>query len=149
MPTMDKNSFLIELSESDRTNFGKVEFTEQPEEQKVFSAIWSLESEVNNGGFLQYFENDRGETVNFTPIALKRIGANKCARIVERAIRAVSSGAFPTTPELTEAVLGDLSDDAREELDALSAEFQDYPDDLTELLFAFVSKHPDVFGPVV
>ena len=39
---MDKNKILIDLSESKRTDFGKVDFAEQSEEQKVFSAIWKL-----------------------------------------------------------------------------------------------------------
>jgi len=52
---MNKNSFLIQLSESPRTDFGRVAFAEQSEPQKVFSSIWALESQVNNGGFLQYF----------------------------------------------------------------------------------------------
>ena len=56
---MDKNAFLITLSESERTAFGKTEFAAQLEPQKVFSAIWELESEVNNGGFDQFFRNGR------------------------------------------------------------------------------------------
>jgi hypothetical protein len=51
---MDKNRFLIELSESERTAFGRIEFAAQPEPQKVFSAIWQLESLVNNDGFDGY-----------------------------------------------------------------------------------------------
>lgn len=145
---MDKNGFLIELSESDRSHFGKVDFEEQSEEQKVFSAIWELESQVNNGGFLQYLENGRTAPVNFVPTALKLIGASQCARIVERVIHVVSSGPFPTDPQEAETLVAGLSDDTKEELDSLSSEFFDYPDDLTELLFAFVSKHPKVFGPV-
>jgi hypothetical protein len=30
---------------------------------------------------------------------------------------------------------------------SLDDRFFAYPDDLTELLFAFVAAHPDVFGP--
>jgi uncharacterized protein DUF4375 len=52
---VDKNAFLIQLSESDRTMFGKEDFATQSVPQKVFSAIWAVESEVNNGGFSQYF----------------------------------------------------------------------------------------------
>jgi len=48
---MDKNSCLIQLAESDRTDFGRVDFLLQPHDQRVFSAIWALESEVNSGGF--------------------------------------------------------------------------------------------------
>jgi hypothetical protein len=51
---MNKNQILINLSESKQTGFGKQEFAEQSFPQKVFSAIWAVESEVNNGGFSQY-----------------------------------------------------------------------------------------------
>ena len=43
---MDANRVLIALSESDRTDFGRVAFAEQSDAQKVFSAIWELESQV-------------------------------------------------------------------------------------------------------
>ncbi len=41
-----------------------------------------------------------------------------------------------------------LSDAAREQLEALDSDFMAYPDDLTELLFGFVSSHPESFGPI-
>ncbi len=55
---MDKNSYLIDLSESIRTDFGRVDFAAQSYEQRVFSAIWALESQVNNGGFVEFFDNE-------------------------------------------------------------------------------------------
>lgn len=145
---MDKNKLLIDLSVSKRTDFGKVDFAEQSEEQKVFSAIWRLESEVPNGGFKQYFENDGGETVSFAAAALKRIGANQCAGIVERAIRTVCEGAVPSDAHGWEGLIAGMSDEGSETLDGLDSEFFKYPDDLTELLFEFVREHPKVFGPV-
>jgi hypothetical protein len=39
---LDKNAFLISLSESDRTDFGRVDFAIQSQRQKVFSAVWGL-----------------------------------------------------------------------------------------------------------
>jgi hypothetical protein len=48
---MKKNQLLIQLSESGMTKVGKEDFAQQPLPQKVFSAIWEVESEVNNGGF--------------------------------------------------------------------------------------------------
>ncbi len=54
---MTKNQILIRLSESKNTQFGKEDFSRQSLPQKVFSAIWAVESEVNNGGFSQYFVN--------------------------------------------------------------------------------------------
>ncbi|MDE3063964.1 MAG: DUF4375 domain-containing protein, partial [Acidobacteriota bacterium] len=58
---MNKNGILIALSESDKSSFGKIAFNEQSFPQKVFSAIWALESEVNNGGFAQYYFNSSSE----------------------------------------------------------------------------------------
>lgn len=145
---MDKNQFLIALSESDRTDYGRVEFSQQPDEQKVFSAIWALESEVNNGGFEQYFGNASGETASFAPVALQRIGANQCAAIVSKALAVVGPGPFPTARDTRDDLMSSLSDDACEELSALDSQFFAYPDDLTELLFEFVRANPQAFGPV-
>src|SRR5207247_5287224 len=87
---MDKNAFLIDLSESKRTDFGKVDFAQQSESQQVFSAIWELESQVNNGGFDQYFRNSDSDIISFAPSALRAIGASACAEIVEAAIKFIS-----------------------------------------------------------
>ena len=126
MGPMNKNSFLINLSESARTDFGRVEFDKQSPVQKVFSAIWALESEVNSGGFSSYLMGSEAETAPFAPTALREIGAIKCATIVEKALQVGHSG---DTSKLDEA-------------------FMAYPDNLTELLFAYVAAHPEAFGPV-
>jgi hypothetical protein len=52
---VDKNKFLIALSESEQTSFGRVDFAEQSEEQQVFSAVYGMKGQVNNGGFDQAF----------------------------------------------------------------------------------------------
>jgi Domain of unknown function (DUF4375) len=145
---MDKNNFLIQLSESTRTSFGKVDFNSQSEDQKVFSAIWTLESEVNNGGFLQYFENDRGETASFAVTALQRIGANRCADIVQRSIRAVCDNTVPSDAHRWEVLIEAITDESAEKLEGLDLEFFKYPDNLTELLFEFVREYPEDFGPI-
>jgi hypothetical protein len=123
---MDKNTFLIRLSESPRTAFGRVPFEEQPFEQQVFSAIWALEGEVNGGGFASYLTGIESSTANFAPVALRAIGAVKCAAVVERALQIGSTG----------------------DLTAADQAFIAYPDNLTELLFSYVQARPDVFGAV-
>ena len=68
---MDKNQYLIELSESPRSDLGRVDLEDQSEPQKVFSAIWELESQVNNGGFDQYFRNSDTDHIAYAPLALR------------------------------------------------------------------------------
>jgi len=143
---MDRNRYLIDLSESKRTDFGRVDFAKQSEVQKVFSAVWEIESQVNNGGFDQYFRNSDSEVICFAPTALITIGATACAKIVESAIRLISP--LPATQEGRCDALDSLSQTQQEMLESADTEFFEYPDDLTTLLFAYVARHTEAFGPI-
>ena len=145
LPT-DKNGILIQLSTSERTKFGKEALADQSIPQKVFSAIWVVESEVNNGGFSQYFYNDMAETSPFVVRALEVVGAPKTADICQRAIVAAFPTGCPESPEAVREAAADFSDDQIETLAALDQEFFSYPHDLTDLLFEYVSRHPEEFG---
>jgi Domain of unknown function (DUF4375) len=148
---MDKNHILIRLSESGNTKFGKEDFDTQSMPQKIFSAIWALESEVNNGGFSQYFLNSSNESAGFVVEALNTIDAPQTADICRRAIEVAFPAGLPTTEEGIHAQAADFSDEIREKLEPLDQEFFSYPHDLTDLLFDFVSEHPEEFGiqPVI
>ena len=143
---MNKNQLLIDLSESERTQFGKVDFVSQSMPQKVFSSVWAVESEVNNGGFSQYFQNISAETASFVTQALETIGAPRMADICRRAIERTFPAGLPPTPEAISAAAADIPEEMLEELEAFDQEFMAYPDNLTNLLFAYVSKHPGEFG---
>jgi hypothetical protein len=143
---VDKNCILIELSESEMADFGKKPFATQSLPQKVFSALWAVESEVNNGGFSQYFLNDSCETAPFVVEALDIIGALQTADICRRAIACAFPAGLPSTPDAIAAAASDFSEESMEELNALDDEFMSYPHNLTDLLFAYVSKHPEDFG---
>jgi hypothetical protein len=143
---MDKNCILIELSSSEQTDFGKKAFLDQSLPQKVFSAIWAVESEVNSGGFSQYFWNESCETVPFIVEALEAIGAPRTADICRRAIATVFPAGLPLTSEAISAGVTDSADDVLARLEILDEEFFGYPHDLTDLLFGYVSKHPEDFG---
>jgi hypothetical protein len=134
------------LSESEKSRFGKDDFARQSRPQKVFSAIWSLESAVNNGGFSEYFANDSAETAPFFVEALETIGASKTASICGRALAAAFPAGLPQTPEAIRSVAADFSAEIVDKLEPLDREFFSYPDSLTDLLFAYVSQHPDEFG---
>jgi hypothetical protein len=143
---MNKNKILIDLSESEKTRFGKEEFGQQSFPQKVFSAIWAVESEVNNGGFSQYFVNNSAESASFVTKALETIGAPKTANICNRAITTAFPKGLPPTVVTINSVAADFSEEILERLDPLDQEFLAYPHNLTELLFAYVSGHPEEFG---
>ena len=141
-----KNHILIGLSESPHTKFGKEDFASQSVPQKVFSALWEVESEVNNGGFAQYFANDSAESAHFVVDALRMIGAPKTADICQSAIAAAFPAGLPESEEAIRSATADFSDEVLEKLEPLDQEFFSYPHNLTDLLFAYVSRHPEEFG---
>ena len=141
-----KNHTLILLSQSPLTKFGKEDFASQSVPQKVFSALWDVESEVNNGGFSQYFVNSSAESAHFVADALRIIGAPKTADICERPIAAAFPAGLPKSEEAIRSAAADFSDEVLEKLEPLDQEFFSYPHNLTDLLFAYVSEHPDEFG---
>ena len=143
---MDKNRILIDLSESDRTRIGKEDFATQSVAQKVFSCVWLLEAEVNNGGFSQYFLNSSAETASFVVSALDTIGAFRAADICKRAIGCAFPGGLPADPQAIADAAVDFSEAVLTGLEELDAEFFSYPDNLTDLLFAYVAQHPEEFG---
>lgn len=143
---MNKNEILIDLSESEMTKIGKEEFAHQSPPQKVFSAVWEVEAEVNNGGFSQYFANDSAESASFVAEALEKIGAPKTAAICQRAIVTAFPNGLPPTVEGIRSVADAFSKDILDRLEPLDQEFFSYPHNLTDLLFAYVSAHPDEFG---
>jgi hypothetical protein len=143
---MNKNGILIALSESINTKFGKEDFDTQSVPQKVFSSIWALESEVYNGGFAQYFQNFSSETAAFVAEALEKITASNTADICRRAITTAFPDGLPSDPEAISSAASDFSIEIQNELDRLDNEFFKQPNDLTELLFAFVAQHAEEFG---
>jgi hypothetical protein len=146
---MNKNEILIDLSESEKSRFGKEDFASQSLPQKVFSAIWAVESEVNNGGFSQYFSNSSGASAPFVVDALETIGAPKTASICKRAIASGFPAGLPRTPESIASAAANFSEDILERLEPFDQEFLSYPHNLTDLLFEYVSKHPEEFGTLL
>jgi len=144
-----KNNILIALSESPQTKFGKEDFVSQSVPQKVFSALWDVESEVNNGGFSQYFVNNSAESAHFVVDALKIIGAPQTADICQRAIASAFPGGLPESTEAIRSAASDFSDEVLEKLEPLDQEFFSYPHNLTDLLFTYVSRHPEEFGTLL
>lgn len=145
---MNKNTALINLSESERTKFGKEDFSFQSFSQKVFSAIWAAESEINNGGVAQYFKNSSCETAPFVVEAFEAIGAPRTADICRRAVAVAFPDGLPRMSDAISVAAAEFSNDIIEQLEALDTEFFQYPHNLTDLLFTFVSKHPEEFGPL-
>jgi hypothetical protein len=132
---------LFELSESIAAKEQADGFNSLTPAQQTFHAVWWFEAELNNGGFDQFFFNSAGDLSQQTLDGLRRIGAPKCADILQRAC-ALFPGRMPPTDRDTRQdqleVITDANEDAFESLDA---EFYGYPDDIAGLLNAYWDSH--------
>jgi Domain of unknown function (DUF4375) len=129
---VNKNSILIDLSESDKTKFGKQGVATQSTPQQVFSSTWAIETEVNNGGFAQYFPSNSCETAASVAEALNSIGAPRTADICRRAIATAFPAGLPSSPDSISAAAADFCDETQEHLEALDSEFFEYRHNLTD-----------------
>ncbi len=125
------------------STFGKGCLESESLPVRVFASIWAVESEVNNGGFGQYFQNSSAATGPFVVQALEIVGAPRTADICRRAIAIAFPAGLPPTAEAISAAAAEFGVD---KLDDVDSDFVEYPHDLTELLFAYVAEHPEAFG---
>ena len=104
-------------------------------EECVFLAVLALTSEVNNGGYRQFFWNS---SRRFTPIivdSLRRIGCERTAELTERAIATLGLSKL-TVDVVTEQIQRE-SPEKNAKLEALDSEFYSF-DEATPHLLDFV-----------
>ena len=75
----------LSAKQSDDLSTEYEQITSLNKSKQAIYVIWLLESEVNNGGFNQFYSNSSGEFYALTPDALKLVGAEKFADLVKKA----------------------------------------------------------------
>jgi hypothetical protein len=109
--------------------------------EQVFAAVWSLEGEVNNGGFDQYFFNSAGDHAAAAKIALVSIGALRTAAVLAQAMALFGSSGPSEDQSTRQEQLEVLAEASDEPFESLDQEFLRYPEDLSELLASHMSKN--------
>ena len=114
---------LFKVSEAVWGREAKHGFAGLTEPERVFLCVWSLEAEVNNGGFSQFFENSAGDHASATAGALRSVGAPEMAALVERAMKPFGPGGPPADRGERQRALSALPASARERWGELDKEF--------------------------
>jgi hypothetical protein len=116
-----------------------------PSERSAFALRW-LYVEVNTGGFEQFFYNDAGKLAGDALRGLEFLGAQCMADILRRAMSIFPGEVVPAGQnERQEIICNSLTDDQKELLENLDAEFYDCSEPVSDLLNAYIEKHPDEF----
>jgi hypothetical protein len=138
----EMNRRLIRLAEGPNVRFWRVDHNQLSFPETVFGLIWELESEVNNGGFRQYFLNSTGAFVPRVTDPLNAVGATQTAALVQDALALLGDNVSWSDDAARRAMINSLSAQAREKLNKLDQVFYlSPPDDLTTLLYLYVDEH--------
>ena len=109
--------------------------------------IWLLEGEVNNGGYNQFYENSNGQFYNDLPDALKLVGANGFAKLMQRANETFQKENRQITQHQDGTVEGFIKSYENNPLNQLDDEFYDLykKEDLQQIQINFIRKHKTDF----
>jgi len=109
----------------------------------VFTVYW-FESEINNGGFDQWYLNLSGSTACDAPEALRTLGFESIAGLVERA-----NMVFPNQPPrdrtLRLSQMDDISESDSELWDTLSTEFYESDIDCQSVMIRYILENESHF----
>lgn len=115
------------------------DWSQLSEQDQDMAALWKLEADMNNGGFMQFFCNWGIDCYNIAIGALRKIDALKMLAIVEAEFQIIDNIYERSKGEMKE--YWDLPKHSNEadrlQLDRLDEEFWDYPDNISALGLAF------------
>ena len=127
-----------------KCNYGN-DMTQLNEFERVFFVTQTLEMEVNNGGFSQFFFNSSGDFSNELVNTFTKIGALKTAETCKKAL-SIFPDKIPTDRMERQDLLDNMDWD---KIDIVLAkcdeEFFKYEDNLEELNIAYITKYREFF----
>lgn len=143
----DTNDFVIAMTEhlNEKTQYGE-DMSVLSDAERIFYITQTLEMEVNNGGFSQFFYNSSGDFSNELVGAFTAIGANTTAAICRKAIDAFGRD-IPVDRDARQEMLDELERDGLDEiLEECDDAFFAYEENLNELNYNFAMKNREQFG---
>lgn len=117
----------------ERVHHTELGFQGLTEEEKIYWSVNILVGEVNNGGFMQFFDNSSGDYFNYVEKGLIEFDAIKTLKIVYEAKKVIfGEKSVPVNTALRRKVTS--KSEEWDKLAKLDGMFYEEPDDLHELL---------------
>lgn len=140
--------FLDEAFECACSRYSGRDFDHLDEVDKILVTIWSLEGDVNNGGFNQYYFNSSGNLAFYAPAVLHRIGAHRMEKFTDDANKLFGLKGPARNRDEREAQLLAIAPNGNESdpWEKVTRAFQAYPDDISALLTVFLQESGHVPG---
>lgn len=103
-------------------------------QQHDLVALWRMEADINNGGFMQFFTNWGDANYRTTVQALANIGAPATHALLLQMYAAIAAHESDASLQSLQDIYRVLTDKENEQLDALDEAFWDYPERLSRLV---------------
>lgn len=143
----NKNSFIIAMDSwiCKKCNYGD-DMDKLSLQERIFFITQRLESEVNNGGFSQFFYNSSGNFTNELFDSFISIGAEKTAQICKKSVD-VFGCKMPVDGAEREAFIDQMfTDDINAVLNECDNMFYEYLDNIEELNFKYIIENKEYFN---
>jgi hypothetical protein len=111
------------------------------ETEKIIFFITNFDSEVNINGLLGFYHNSSGDFALETVIALKIIGCERSAVLLEQANQRLSKNQPIKNRDQRVLQMKLLSKEAENTIQQLGISLLNYPDNLGQNLIKFIFKH--------
>ena len=113
--------------------------------QKNVLLALTLDGEVRNGGFSQYFFNSSGAYVSEALVALEKINATNTLQLLKQAIQHFPKSPIPKDTGDRRDLMDELPEEIYEEWDAIDTQFYDSKESIDELVIEYVKKNKSKF----
>lgn len=119
------------------------DLTQLSTDDQQLVALYLMELEINNGGFLAFFENGGTTIYDLALAALTRMGANDTIKLLEAMMGlitpAITIAQSDASRDVMEVILATLTEQDDNALEELEKRFWDYPENLPALVVATYS----------
>ncbi len=119
----------------DKLNQNNGDWSQLTKEEQELAAIWRLEMDVHNGGFLQFFTNWGIDCYEHAIRCLKKIGAKKSLDIILSSFTVIDKYKEDKRLKAYSDLYKLISEDDHTQLDLLDNQYWELPDNIQELTF--------------
>ena len=123
------------------------EVQELPAGDRGLYVLFTVDGEINNGGFSQYLLNGTATLHGEAVESARLIGATQTVRLLEQLPRALDLQKVPNTEAELEAVLDRLTAEQKAKLSQLDeAWYAGISDEIHDRLLVYLDNHPQAFS---
>lgn len=133
---LDKKWFDFTSNYVDKLSEVAQDWAKLSEEEQGLAALWKLEMDMYNGGFIQFFCNWGFECYTHAVRSLNKLQANECLSIITRQYSIIQRLEDDDRLQALWDIPQFLTGSEREEIDKLDQQYWDNQDSIVEKTFA-------------